>query len=58
MKQIIGQKFNVRVKIENKILFYTAVITGISNTHIFFIDKYGKQFMFLLTDIVELSDPE
>jgi len=58
MKGLIGESARLTIKdqINNNILFYTAKkITEISDTHIFFIDKYNKHIDFRLLDVIQIQ---
>ena len=58
MKGLIGEsaRLSIKYQINNNILFYTATkITEISDTHIFFIDKYNKHIGFRLLDVIQIE---
>jgi hypothetical protein len=56
MRHLIGKKCKLTIKdqVNNKILFYTAKeILEITDTHIFFIDKFDQEVGFRLIDIIQ-----
>ena len=58
MDGLIGEsaKLTIKDQISQKNLFYTAKkITAISQTHIFFVDKFGNHLGFRLNDILQFE---
>jgi len=54
MKQYIGKTCKLHIVVNGKDLFYTAKVKDVSDTHISFIDKFGEDYTFRMTDIVEI----
>ena len=58
MKQLIGKRCKLTIldPLHNKPLYYTAKqVTGVTETHIFFIDKFGNKMAFRLIDILQID---
>ncbi len=59
MRQFLNKKVFLKIQTSNdKTLFFTATITEVTDTHIFFIDKYGLLNSYLITDIIEAKQVE
>lgn len=54
MQQMIGKRVKMHFKVDKKDLFYSGVIQDITDTHIFFKDKYDELLAFRICDLVEL----
>lgn len=50
-----AKKAMIHINREGKDLFYTAIIKEITSKHIFFIDKYKKEFVYRMEDVVEIK---
>lgn len=57
MKQLIGKSCLLEIQYHDQRLYYRAIrILDVSDTHITFLDKFGKQYSFRLIDVVEIND--
>lgn len=58
MKDLINKsaKLTIKDQVKNKILYYTAKeITSISDSHIFFIDKFNNTLGFRINDVIQVE---
>lgn len=58
MKHLLNKSCKLTIKdhVKNKVLFYTArEVTSITETHIFFIDKFNNKLGFRLLDIIQVE---
>jgi len=58
MDEYVGKVKTLRIKMGDRILIYRANITKVDATHIYFIDKKGDDYMFLKSDVKEISPME
>jgi len=58
MKSWIGKKVYIGIKKDKKILHFTATITAVTSKHIEFIDKYNKNYFFLIDEIYEIYEKD
>jgi len=56
MKELIGKICKIQIRCNEKSLFFTAKITEISDTHIFFIDKFQKFCSYRVADIIQIRE--
>lgn len=54
MKQYIGKKVKIHMKVNGNDLFYEAQIISVTETHINFTDKHEKDYLFRILDIIEM----
>jgi hypothetical protein len=57
MSEMIGRSAKIMIKdpVKGEILYYTAkIITKMTNTHLFFIDKFDNELGFRLLDVLQL----
>lgn len=53
--QDFGQKqVKIQVRRNNNDLFYTGIIDEITQTHITFTDKFNKQYMYRVEDVIQV----
>lgn len=55
MKEYIGKTVKLHLIKNGAHLFYTAMVTSVTDTHITFIDRDEKMFSFKVEDIEEIS---
>lgn len=58
MKEWIGKRVYICVKKNKKLLHYTATINAVTNKHISFTDKFGKNYFYLLDEIYEIYEKD
>lgn len=58
LKGYINKRCFISVEPSNKILNFTGIVKGISNTHITFIDRLDRTMSYRLTDLVEIRIEE
>ena len=58
MKELIKKKVYIGIKKNEHLLHFTAIINSITNKHVSFTDKYGKNYCFLLDDIYEIYEKD
>lgn len=58
MKQHLGLPVKLHLEVDNKNLFYTGIITEITDEHISFKDKFGKPYTFRISSVIEISPKE
>ena len=46
MDEFLGKQTNIEIIKDGNTLFFTALITKITNTHISFLDMYNKHYCF------------
>jgi len=56
MKEFLNKNVTIVRIFEGKKLFYTATVTGVNETHITIIDKYGRRFYFPQSEIQEMQE--
>ncbi|PIN78324.1 hypothetical protein COV14_04140 [Candidatus Woesearchaeota archaeon CG10_big_fil_rev_8_21_14_0_10_33_12] len=54
MKEYTNKQCKLHINIGGKDLFFNAIITDVSDTHISFTDKYNDKFSFRIIDVVEI----
>ena len=52
--QYLNKKCNINIRREGKNLFFNAVVTNVTPVHLFFKDKFGDDYVFLISDVVEV----
>ena len=55
MKELIGKTCNIHIEKNKKDLFYTAKVINVTDTHIYFIDKFNEPYVYKLTYLIEAS---
>ena len=55
MKEYLNKNCKITIGRKGKELFYEAFVNGVTNIHISFKDKYGKQYSFRQDDIIEIN---
>ena len=59
MKHLIGKSCTIEISYHGKPLYFKAgVVKSVTPTHISFLDKFGKDFVFRLSDVVEINQVE
>ena len=56
MKEMIGKTASLVISRGGKDLFFTGVISSVSNTHITFKDKFNKVLSFNIENVVEVHE--
>ena len=56
MEEYLGKICSITVSRNGKDLFYNAEVNGVSDIHISFKDKYGKQYTYRKEDIIEINE--
>ena len=56
MKEYLGQTCKILIQLNDKELFYYAKIISINQTHISFLDKYGKLYTYKKDLIKEIHN--
>lgn len=56
MEEYINKKVFLRISIDGKTLFYNAVITNVTRTHISFIDKFDQKYCYRIEDVIEIKE--
>ena len=56
MEGYLDKLCKITIGRNGKELFYEATINGVSNIHISFKDKYGKQYTFKQEDVIEINE--
>ncbi len=55
MKKYKNKKVKIHLKVKGADLYYSALVTEVSKTHISFLDKYGDAYTFKREYIEEIS---
>ena len=55
MKYLIGRKCKLTIEYGNKLLFFTAKVSNVTDTHISFLDKFDDYFTFNVSDIKQVK---
>ena len=55
-EEFINKDVKIEVKTKDIPLFFTAHITNVTFSHIFFTDKFGDSFSFRLDTIVQINE--
>ena len=58
MEEYLNKKVKILIAFHNDELFYYATITNVSDTHISFIDKFGKKYTYLKTMVIQIAEGE
>lgn len=53
MRQFLNRRVKLTININGRKLYYTALVTAVTDEHITFIDKYGAEFCFMIKLIEE-----
>jgi hypothetical protein len=56
MKEFVGKKCNIHVKIKCQDLFYEAIVLDFDSPILTFVDKFGKTFSFNKDFIQEIDE--
>lgn len=56
MKEYINKKCKLHILINHKDLFYTAIITNVTENHLSFTDKFNENYTFRLQDVIEIRE--
>jgi len=55
MKQYIGKRCKIHILFNGENLFYTADVTGVSTTHISFLDKFKRHYTYRVIDVLQIN---
>lgn len=57
MKQFLNKPCKIHVRINEKDLFFSVkTVIDVSNTHISFVDKFNKNWVFSLDKVLQISE--
>ena len=54
MKHHEGKKCKIHIQRDGKDLYYEADVLSVDESHITFVDKFGKEYTFRRDDIIEI----
>ena len=54
MKHHEGKKCKIHIQRDSKDLYYEANVLSVDESHITFVDKFGKEYTFRRDDIIEI----
>lgn len=57
MKEWIGKKAQLTVELASKKqLFFNATVTKATEEHLTFVDKYGEEYTFRISNIIQIKE--
>lgn len=56
MREFIGKHCKLQIKVNERFLYYTADIKDVTNTHIYFIDKFGDSCSYKIDCVVQIRE--
>lgn len=56
MKEFLNKKVYLEIMANNEKLFFNGIVNSITDQHISFTDKFGANFMFRLSNVIQIKE--